>query len=822
MKIVTLLLLVFFCKPIYAEINLSVNNAPLDSVFQQIQLQSEYKFVYTSEQLEGTHPVSFSVKHATLSEVLDICFKDQPLLYSMEDKFIIVRRKVSQALAVTGRVLNENDEPLAGATVMLKKTNRVTQTDANGDFTLNEVAEKTILVISNIGYETKEIMAEKNIRIIIRLAMSVNKLDEVKIIAYGTTTERLSTGDVGTLKAETISEQPVANPLAALEGRITGLNIVQNTGVPGGGFTVQIRGQNSLRSAAIGEMEGNDPLYIVDGVPFTSSSLSQDYGAAGKLNPLNNIDPQDIESIDVLKDADATSIYGSRGSNGVILITTKKGKAGKTKVELNCYSGAGVITRKLSMLNTREYLQMRHEAFNNDGATPVPGVDYDLLTWDTTQYTDWQKMAIGGTAKIADFRGSVSGGNANTQFLAGGGYHRESTVFPGDFADKKASVHLNVNHVSENQRFRLYITASYVNDNSNLPPSDLTLIDNLPPDAPKVFDSSGKLNWSNGTFSNPFAYLLEPSNTITNTMLGNAVISYQLFPGLELKTSLGYTKMEVNEEQLFPLSSLNPAYGYTSGYSLTANNNVKTWIIEPQALYKKRIGKSALDVLVGSTFQENTGQSQSFYFFGFSNDNLLTNIAAASKVYVLSSDYTDYRYVAAFGRISYNWDDKYLFNFTGRRDGSSRFGPGKQFADFGAAGLAWIFSKESFMEKVLPFLSFGKIRASYGSSGSDQIGDYQYLSTYAPTSYIYNGITGLLPARLYNPNYAWEINRKMEIGVDGGLFHDRVLFTVSFYRNRSSNQLVGIPLPAITGFTSIESNFPALVQNTGWEFSLNT
>jgi TonB-dependent starch-binding outer membrane protein SusC len=834
-KIITILLLVFFLHNAIAAsaqetISLSVNDAPLDSIFRQIQQQSLYRFVYTSEQLEGTHAVSIAVKNVTINKVLEICFKDQPLTYSIEVQFIILRKKTSLAEIVvpllptelTGTITDENREALANATIMIKESSEVIVSDVNGEFIIPGINDKTILIISHVGYESKAIRPGKSRKIIVQLPMSVSKLDEVQVIAYGSTTRRLNTGDVGTINSETIAEQPVTNPLAAMEGRVAGLNIIQNTGVPGGGFTVQIRGQNSLRTAAIGQIEGNDPLFIIDGVPFNAASLTQIKGAAGYTSPLNTIDPLDIESIDVLKDADATSIYGSRGSNGVILITTKKGRSGKTKADLTIYSGMGKVTRTQKFLNTPEYLEMRHEAFKNDGALPDPSIDYDLLLWDTTRYTDWQKMLIGGIAKTTDLQGSVSGGDVNTQFLLGGGFHRESTVFPGNSADKKISTHLNLNHVSEDHKFRMSLSVSYVADNNYELTSDLTAESGLPPDAPPIMDPSGKLNWANGTFSNPFANLLQPDKATADNLIANSQISYELFPGLRLKTSLGYTKMQFNDDHLYPLVSLNPSYGYTSGFSYLTSNDIKTWIAEPQAEFAKKIGKGNLNILAGFTFQQNNGQSQFLYLNGFSDDALLANPAAASQVRFISSNFDQYKYAAFFSRIGYNWEEKYLVNLTARRDGSSRFGPGKQFANFGAGGIAWIFSKESFMKRILPTVSFGKLRFSYGTSGNDQIGDYQYLSAYSPTRYIYGGVTGLLPTNLFNPDYSWEISKKMEIGLETGFWKDHVLFSLSYYRNRSSDQLVGKPLPAITGFSTIESNFPATVQNSGWEFTLNT
>ncbi|MEI9806650.1 MAG: TonB-dependent receptor [Bacteroidota bacterium] len=254
-------------------------------------------------------------------------------------------------------------------------------------------------------------------------------------------------------------------------------------------------------------------------------------------------------------------------------------------------------------------------------------------------------------------------------------------------------------------------------------------------------------------------------------------------------------------------------------YLLFSNSSFRNWIAEPQINWKPKLGKGVFDVLVGTTFldQRNEGLAQSAS--GFSSEGLMKNLAAGTTRTTATNYYSQYRYNAIFGRINYNLNRKYIINITGRRDGSSRFGPGKQFANFGAAGLGWIFSKENFIQKALPFLSFGKLRASYGTSGNDQIGDYQYLDAYT-SSGIYQGGVGLTPVRLSNPDFAWEINKKLEAAIDLGFMQDRILLAVSWYRNRSSNQLVGFPLAPTTGFASIQGNFPATIQNTGVEVEL--
>jgi TonB-linked SusC/RagA family outer membrane protein len=811
-------------------ITLSLKNAPLEIVFKEIQKQAGFNFVYNNNLVRNTKPVDLEVNQATVEEVLERCLKDQPLTYSIFDKTIVVKPKDASPNVVTtiepanidvnGTVVAESGEAIVGANVIIKGSNRGTSTDNTGSFILRNVNENAILIFSSIGYFTQEIPINGKTILNVLLKVAVNSLDETVVIAYGTTTKRLNTGDVSTVKGTDIQKQPVSNPLAALQGRMPGIFITQNTGMPGGSFNVLIRGKSSIEN-------GTNPLYVIDGVPYTSTLLTNQNPAGGG-DPLNFINPSDIESIDVLKDADATAIYGSRGANGVVLITTKKGKSGKSKVDINLYSGIGKVSKFLDLMNTQQYLQMRREAFNNDGVTPTAINAPDLLTWDTTSYTDWQKLLIGGTAHYTDAQVSVSGGNINTQYLIGGGYHRESTVFPGDFADQKASVHFNISNISNNRKFKVLLSGNYLVDDNNLVNYDFTeRIQFTPPNTPPYYKPNGTLNWDNTIWNifspNPFSYLFRKYKARTYNLVGNALFSYKVAPGFEIKASLGYTNMQVNEVTTSPNTSIDPVYlTVVKNSSRFTNNNIRSWILEPQAIYQRKIGVSNFGLLVGTTFHQSFSEGNYLLGTDYASDALIENIKAASTVSVISTTDIDYKYNALFGRFNYDWKEKYLVNLTARRDGTSRFGPDNQFHNFGAIGMGWVFSKENFIQKKLSFLSYGKFRGSYGTTGNDQVGDYRFLDLYGNTQYSYQNVVGLMPNNLFNPDLAWEENKKLEFGLELGFLKDRILLNSSYYRNRSSNQLINYALPAVTGFTSIANNFPAVVQNTGWEFLLNT
>ncbi|SDF70679.1 TonB-linked outer membrane protein, SusC/RagA family [Mucilaginibacter pineti] len=847
MKLTTLLLIVALmqvsAKGFSQKINLNATNVPLEKVLHNIESQTGYVFFFDSKLVKQN--VSVKVSDASITDALTACLKGSSLTFQIADKTIFIRKKKEQVPApnvapvdktIKGSVVDTTGTTIPGATIKVKNSGLSVMTDGRGEFTLT-VPDNAVLVISSIGFESREVFVPADGQLRVVLHQSVSKLDEVQVIAYGTTTHRLSTGDITTVKAAEIENQPVSNPMAALQGRVAGLVITQTSGVAGSAFKIQLRGQSSLDRT----LSQTNPLFIIDGVPFESgNSISNQINSAannpvsvssGGLSPLNSINPQDIESIDVLKDADATAIYGSRGANGVILITTKKGKPGRTVVNINANSGVSKVSRTMDMLNTQQYVQIRKEALANDGLVPStnpsdPGYAPDITLWDTSRYTDFKKLLIGNTAKYTNIQGSISGGNNNTQFRIGGNYHRETTVYSDNFADKIGSFNVNLNHTSLNGKFNLQFSSIFSSDNNQLPATDLTKFVNLPPNL-LLYNNAGNLNWQdNGvTFAslnltNPLAVFNKRYTSTNDNLSSNLGLNYTIISGLVIKANLGYNAFNVNEHSAIPSTAID-ATTSTLPSSEFGNSTNKSWIIEPQIQYARNFFFGKFDFLIGSTFQEKSGRSSYQYGTNYNSDLLLNSIAAAGVI-TAKNDAALYHYNAFFGRINYNYEDKYIVNITGRRDGSSRFGPDKQWANFGAIGLVWIFTSESFLKDQIPFLSFGKLRGSYGTTGNDQIGDYKYLNLWTNTTNGYNGIPGLTPQSLYNPNYRWEVNKKLEAAIELGFLRDRILVNVDYYRNRSSNQLIRYSLPNQTGFSSVIKNFPGLVQNTGIELSVNT
>lgn len=825
-----ILLTVVLCLHVSAtgygqKVTLSVKNIPLEKVIKEVTKQTGYSFVYTREQLKGSLPVTCNVVQASLSQVLSICFSNQPLKFVIEGNYVVVQTKISTSvdiqqadsvISVNGHVINDRGEPLAGATVIAKNSNRGVSTNKNGDFMLTDVDESDVLVISSVGYFREEIPINQQRYFLINLRFAVNSLEETVVKGYYSTSRKLNTGSVSKVNSDEINQQPVSNPISALQGRVPGLLITQKNGLPGSNMSIQIRGQNSIQ-------QGNDPLFIVDGVPFSSGNLVKSGLSLNVSSPFNTLNPSDIESIEILKDADATAIYGSRGANGVVLITTKKPRPGKMSVSAGVLKGWGRTTRTMDYMDTRQYLAMRNEAFKNDGVTPNVTNAPDLTLWDTVRSTDWKQEITGNIVGITNIRAGLAGGTKKTDYSFNTGYYREGTALPGNNKYTRGSVSLNVANTSEDNKFQAVLSSSYTFDDNNLPSQDLTSYVNLPPNMYRPYDSLGKLLWSDAGFSygNPFSILRQQYNATSERLMANFSLSYKLFPKIVIRSNFSYNMVQYDQYSTRPISSQDPAYN-PKGSADFNNTKSRTWNIEPQLDYNTNLfSKGLLQLLVGTTWQQKKDNGIYLTGSGYTNDAQIASIAGASAVTV-QNDYALYRFASVYGRLNYNWAGKYLVNIVARQDASSRFGTGNRLGAFAAVGAAWIFSGEKFMKDNFPVLSFGKLRASFGTTGNDRIGDYQYLDSWGNTTNAYQGQTGLRPLRLFNESYSWEEIRKADAGIDLSFLKDRISVTADLFRHRSTNQLISYSLPDQTGFTSVIRNIPAVVQNKGIEISLTT
>lgn len=826
-------------------ISVNIKNGTLLDVLNDIETRTDYRFLYKVEDINSEKKTDLNINQVTIDSILKNLFENSDTEFQVLDTQIILKKKSGTAKDPNSESKNKIDGPpqlvsgtithdgvpLMGATIIIKGTQRGTTSNGDGYFEIR-APEDAILVVSYLGYETKEIPIQGRSTLQIQLDEGASLLDAVEITGgYYSVKERAQTGNITKIDSDQLEQQVVHSPMEALQGRVAGLQVQSMTGVKGQAPLVTLRGQNSVRGIWYSR-----PLYIIDGVPIDHSGLSTIsslYDAETGLDPLASLDPSLIESIEVLKDADATAIYGSRGANGVIIINTKRGQAGKTKFELQTETGVSWVGKLMKLMNTDEYLEMRREAFENDGVTPNNSNASDLLLWDQNRYTDWQKELIGGNAEFQKYQASVSGGNAQTAFLVSGGFQKESTVFPGDLGFLNNNLYANINHRSQDHRLQLTTSINYGYQKSNLFHAGI-FVNNaarLAPNAPALFDENGNVNWEldeygNPTFSNPLSGMNNPNTLRMQSLQWNGNISYRFLRGLEAKVNLGINDLELKDKQINFARNFNPIYS-PSVRITTLNQRTstrKSFIIEPQLHHSISFNKHSLRSFIGSTFQKSDNHELSLRAQGFFSESQAGNASLAETKNILSDDLIEYRYAALFGRIGYSYDDKYYLNLTGRRDGSSRFGEKNRFGNFGAVGVAWEIHKEDFIKESLQWINYAKLRSSYGTTGSDNIGDYQYRDTYS-NIFIWPGSLsagGLIPSKLHNPYYHWEKNTKLEVSLDLGLWEDKVYLTSSWYRERTGNQLVDLSLPNITGFDKILGNMAAIVENTGLEFMMQT
>ncbi len=810
-------------------VTLHLKQASMQQVFKEVFKQTGFQFFYDYDLMAQAGLINIDVANAPLSDVLRSCFRDQPFTYELISNTIVVKSGTGEekyavsitadqnAHVVQGKVVNQDGQPVPGITVTVKGSKQVFVTDEKGEFTISNASENTVLIFTAVNVEKMETVVGDRTSMTLTLQIKRSILDDVQIIGYGSTSKRLNTGSMGTVTSAEIANQPVMNPLMAMEGRVAGVEMTVANGEPGAPIDIKIRGQNTAFSAT------SYPLFIVDGVVFPYNT-TYDFAAN---NPLNSINPGDIESISILKDADATAVYGSRGANGVVLITTKKGKAGAATLSIDASTGFSQAARLVKgMLNTSQYLAMRNQAYENSGITPTEVNAPDLKLWSQTAYTDWQKEVIGNTGNYTNVQASISGGDERVRYLISGAYNYNKSIVWGDNFDKRASMHANIENNSLDKRFQMSTNITYSNENFRKSGDAFSAdLIKTSPNLPH-YDSTGGVypGTDDVPVTNPYYSLYQYTTNNTDNILANTKLSYLILPNLKAGVSVGYTKQTQDGFQAYPSTAVNQIVnaGYRTNLANFLTNAVSTFVTEPQLDYNTHLGKGKLQAMLGGTWQSTNTDYSYITGYNFSSDALISNIGAASGTDNKSSGNSQYKYESVFLRGTYNWQDKYIVNGSFRRDGSSRFAEGYKFGNFWSAGAAWIFSNESFFKTGSSVLNFGKIRGSYGLTGNDQIGDYQYLSFYTPTSNVYNNISGIYASQINNNNYRWEQTYKGDIGLELGFFESRILFTVDYFNNKSENLLTAIPLPSQAGFASYTGNLPAIVQNKGWEFTLNT
>jgi len=808
------------------------NDMSVEQLFRVIYEQTGMTAFYNDEQLNSYDRVSVNCKNEPLDNVLARILRKRGMAWCYrKDVFVIAYKRDGDVdlgylpgedkRMISGMVVNEKGAPLDAVAVMTGDKVNGMSTGSDGKFLLRDVEPGARLLVQRSGYKPMLLSSYAD-SIFIQMIPMIAPLQEVNVtgIAQGTLT-----GSVSQVKSKMIAESPVNNVLGALQGRVPGLYINQTTGLPGGGYRIRLRGKNSIES-------NSDPLILVDGVPFPSVSFNENFfnvgtttGANVAPSPLNLLSVNDIESIQILKDADATAMYGTRGANGVILINSKQpdvsGKGVATTV--NFYQGIGKATNLVHYLDTKQYLEMRREAFKNDGVDPDPTVDHDLLKWDPNRYTDWQKEMIGGTANITDASVELKGGTKNFGYRASGLYRQESTVYPSEnFKYKKGGGMLQLRYSSKDQKLKMEFSGTYVGDRNYLPTTDMTTFSTTPPNTPKVYTDEGKLNFADSTFDNPYAILLQTTKAKSSNFRTFLNSSWEPIKNLMFSANIGGSSIKVDEVQIVPSRSYVPSTGFSDfGVSHFYTNKFANGLIDMRGSWKKTSGQEQFWLIAGVRTQFE-GQLKTGYratqYTG--DDKSMEDINRGGSVERMDSTKTDFQNQSLYGRLEYKHDDKYIVSLTYSRDGSSRIT--RSYGNFGTIGAAWVFSREPWF-KENSILSFGKLRGSYGITGNDQYvrnvnsGTYVWGMPYAEKG-MQSGTSG------YVRSDGWEKIRKAELALDLGLINDQILATFCYYNNRSTDQLLTGRFQTIARDPSkdiyMPVNVPAIVENRGFEIDL--
>lgn len=727
---------------------------------------------------------------------------------------------------ISGKVTDDKGEPLPGVSIVLKNSSTGTITDLNGLFTLNVPDTGAQLVFSFVGYISQEVAIGNQSSLDIVLQTDSKALEEVVVVGYGTQRKSDLTGSVASIKAEDLKKLPMTSFDQALQGRVSGVQVTQASSAPGGRVMIRVRGGNSLSS-------GNEPLYVVDGYPITAGASAGGDGAG--QNPLSSINPNDIASIEVLKDASATAIYGSRGANGVVLITTKRGKAGKTSVTYDMYYGSQKIAKKLDMMNATEFAELANEARANSGvATPAFPNPLDPHNFPEISAlgtgVDYQDEVF-RTAPMQNHNLTISGGNENTKFAVSGGYFDQMGILKNsDF--KRASVKANIDtRLGKNLTLATNITGSKVWGNNGgseggggSSGSTVNAALTMPPTVP-IYQADGsytRLNPTPGgsTVPNPVPMALHRTDKqVIDRFMGTTALTWNIINDLALKVSLGADMSIANRETYDPRTTV--AGFNANGRATQANRRSSSFLNENILTYNKLIGEHSFNVLAGYTWQTETGQQFSANATDFLTDLYgSSNLGAGAKFSNPSSWKSQSQLVSYLGRINYSFQDKYLLSLTGRSDGSSRFGANNKWAFFPSVAVGWKLSEEEFLQSVDQISSL-KVRASYGLTGNQNIANYQSLARLSVYNYPFNDQlnSGLGPNNIPNPDLKWETTATTDIGIDIELFNNRVTFVADYYYKKTSDLLWNISIPTTSGFGSIFRNIGSL-ENKGIELAL--
>lgn len=732
---------------------------------------------------------------------------------------------MAQNRTVSGTVIDDTGEPLVGANVVIKGTTSGTTTDLDGNYRL-QVGDNSVLIFSFVGFASQEITVGSQTVIDITLT-GTYAFDEVVVVGYGDQLKTDLTGNIAQVDGAELRNLPVPNFEQAIQGRASGVFIESTNGKIGQGIKVRVRGTSSISA-------DSQPLFVVDGVPITTQNVGNPVEAP--TNPLSDINPNDIASVEILKDASAAAIYGSRAANGVVIITTRSGTAGKTKYNINYQTGVNRPTNKREWLNAAEYVDYITEAAAN--ADEVDGVDpSDPSSWSTfaigrldrysgesdwrTGQTDtnWEDLAYNDDSQTTKFDLSASGGSEDTRFYISGSYTSQDGILIGNGLER-FSTRFNLDHEATD-KLAFGVNSSFIrtdvdrvsDDNQFSTPIQLIALSPITP----VRDSNGELN--DRPVTTYYNGLLDLDGVtredVTYRSLVNAYASYELLEGLTLRGEVGADLLTQNQDRRWA-DYTNGGEG-TNGYAISRWARVFNYNTKAYLNYSADIdANNALDFTGGFDFQRSQTTNTRVEGQEFPVNDLRT-LASSADIAVGTGSLTEFSFVSYFGRLNYKLNNKYLVTLSGRVDGSSRFGDNNKYGFFPAAAAGWIISEESFLSGN-DILSFLKLRASFGITGNAGIGNFDALGLYGAEGYAGNG--GLQPTQIPNPDLTWEKNEQLDIGIDFGLLNDRISGEVDYYLKKSTDLLLDVNVPGSSGFRTQTQNLGEL-ENRGVEIVIN-
>ncbi len=793
-------------------LNLDMEKATVKEVLSKIEDQSEFYFMYSGKIIDVDREVSVNNKNQKIDQVLKNLFEGTNVKYVIKDRFIVLTDSkssgdvfdVMQQKSVSGIVTDESGVPLPGVTVVVKGTTTGTITDADGNYSLQNVQAGTTLIFSFVGMKTQEIAVAGKTTIDIQMEEDAIGLDEVVAIGYGTVKKSDLTGSVTSVKSGELSAIPSSSVIQALSGRAAGVHVKQNTGAPGGAISVRIRGTNSIKGS-------NEPLYVIDGFP-------------GDIGTLNN---NDIASIEILKDASATAIYGSRGANGVVLITTKSGKVGEIKVDIESSYGVQSLRKKLELMNASEYAEFYNEQQMNDvGSEYFTQAEINAFG----KGTDWQDLCF-RNAPIKNSTLTISGGNEKTQYAVSGSYFDQDGIIENS-GYTRYSLLTNLNQkindfisLQSSVRLSRNILLNQSSNGGNRGESLLGGIFSAPPTL-SPYNEDGSINnlmisypFMSNAIHNPFYFIDETQNeAIANKTVISAAFLIEPVDDLTIKIAGNVNNSDDRSDYYQTLNFLN-----SSGYAKVSTSQYFKYLSENTINYTKTFNeKHDISALAGFTYEEAIYKSLSGTGTGFLSDATLTgNLEGATTPGIPNTDYAKSTLISYLGRVNYSYDNKYLVTASIRADGSSRYTDGSKWGYFPSGAFAWKVIQEDFMEN-LPFIYDLKLRGSWGLTGSQAIDSYATLSQLNSEKTVFGKslYTTFAPGTTLPGDLKWETTEQTNIGLDIAFFKGRYRLTTDYYIKNTRDLLNSVQLPPTSGYGSTIQNV-GQIKNSGLEFSLS-